>query len=66
MRSRSYRSLPLYLRTKRQLVQLSPSLAPSWVVFLMDGGEALAVRRFTQMGHLVNDDVLQQVLGLFC
>ena len=59
MRSRFYRLLPPYLGTKRQLVQLGSGFAPGWVVFLKDGGEALAVRRFTQMGHFVDDDVLK-------
>jgi hypothetical protein len=53
-----------HLRGQRQFVQLRPGLAPCWVVSAKQCQESLAMGGFDQVKHLVDDDVLEQILGL--
>src|SRR5680860_1685254 len=49
---------------ERQLIKFRPSLAPRRIEFGQDGYEPLAVRRFDQVDHLMDDHVFDEVLGL--
>ena len=58
------RSLLPRLRRERQFVQLGPRNLPGWIVFVQQRDETLAVRRLDEVRHLVDHDVLQEVLRL--
>lgn len=51
-------------RCEGQFVEFDTGIAPSRVVFLKDGDEAVVMSRLKEVGHLMDDDVLEQVLGL--
>ena len=52
------------LRSQRQLVEFGAGFAPSRVVFLKYGDEAIAVRGLNEVDHFVNDHVFEKVLRL--
>ena len=56
---------PPRLCLERELVEFSAGFSPGWVVLFEDRNETVAVGRFDQVGHLVNDDVFKHVLRLF-
>ena len=57
--NRSLPLLPPRLGAQRQLIQFGPRFAPSWVMLLKDGDEALAVCWFQQVDHFVDDHVFE-------
>lgn len=57
-------SLLPHFCTQRQLVQLRPRFAPSGIVILKDGNETFVMRWLKQMGHFMDDNILQQIFRL--
>jgi len=47
-----------------RLIQFDTCFALGWVILVENRDEPLVVRWFEQVDHFLNDDVLQQILGL--
>jgi hypothetical protein len=61
--SEKKQSLVPHFGCQGQLVEFGAGFAPSRIVFLKDGDEAIAVRGLDQVSHLVHDYVFEKVFG---